>query len=158
MKKYLIIILLFASCNPVKKALKVAHDNPKEFAAFCAEAFPVTEKVTVKDSIRFDTMYLQSDPVTVYETINDTVYKTVSMPGTTYFVTKTVTKDSTIIRVDNAALQAKQKQNDDLIVVNKKLVTDKAKADWWKRACLITWGILAAFIIGWIIAKIYGKK
>lgn len=156
--KLLLICLVLLACNPVKKALKVARQNPNEFAGFCAEIFPVGELVTVKDSTRFDTLYLQSEPVTEYVTRNDTVYKTVRSPGTTYFITKTVTKDSLIIRRDRAAEKALEVQRDNLIVNNKDVIGQrdafKKGRNWWRIACLITWGILG---IGLVLKLWIGK-
>lgn len=158
MKLLLILALLFTSCHPLKKALRVARENPNEFSGFCAETFPVGEIVTVKDSVRFDTLYLQSDPVIEYQTVNDTVYKMIKSPGTTYFVTKTVTHDSLIIKRDRAAEKTLELQRDNLIVSNKDIISQrdgfKKGRDWWRIACLITWTIVGL----WIVWKVWGAK
>ena len=89
---------------------------------------------------------------------HDTVYKTIKIPGTTYFVTKTVTKDSIIIRRDSAGFTALRNQIENLIVVNKDLVVErykykkKAKANATQK--WITWILL---LIG-LVLGIYFKK
>ena len=116
------------SCNPqrkINKAKSLLNEHPDEAAKYCAEKFPVKDSVYVRDSIHFDTLYLENEaePIVSYETIRDTVYKTVKMPGTTYFVTKTVTKDSIVIRRDIAKETSLQNQVNDLIVVNKDCIS-----------------------------------
>jgi len=148
LKGYLAILIILAGCNPLKKALKVANENPKEFAQFCADAFPVKDSVIVRDSIWFDTLYLENEPEVDIRYVKDSVIKTITIPGKTYFVTKTVIKDSIVIRKDIAKETALQKQNDDLIVVNKDLVgaRDKFKkrSDFWMWVAIalgLTWVI-----------------
>lgn len=158
--KYLLIVILFIGCNPVKKALKVAEDNPADFAKFCADAFPVKDTVITKDSIWYDTIYLENevDPIVTVETIRDTVYKTIKLPGTTYFVTKTVTKDSLVIRRDIAKETTLQQKVDDLIIVNADCIGDRDKArqkrDWWMWIAI---ALGAAWVIK-IVLSLWGNK
>ncbi len=153
--------MLIGACNPqrkIHKAKSVLNEYPDEAAKYCAEKFPVKDSVYVRDSVRFDTLYLQGDPVIEYQTINDTVYKTITVPGTTYFVTKTVTKDSIIIRRDSAGFTALRNQLNDLIVVNKDLVGErdkyKKKAKTNATQKWITWILL---LVG-LVLGIYFKK
>jgi hypothetical protein len=155
------LVIVFVSCNEqrkIQKAKEVLNDHLPEAAAYCAEKFPVKDTTIVKDSVRLDTLYIPGEPITETIIRNDTVYKTITIPGTTYFVTKTVKKDSIIIRRDIAKETALQKQKDNLIIVNKDLVADRDK---WKSKYKsngtqkwVTW-ILLSIVFA---AGIYFKK
>lgn len=157
------IVLLFflvevlASCNPSRKAHLFANSNPREFADFCATNFPARDSTFVKDSTSFDTLYLERPPVIETTYLSDTVFKTVYFPGSTQFITKTVRKDSVIIRVDNAAVQAQVNKVNDLIVVNKDLISQRDKQKktkktfmWWTGGLGLAWIIylLLSYFLG----------
>jgi len=186
MKKsfFWIAVVLTCSCNPLKKAQDQFKLHPEEFADLSSKYFPCKDTSYVRDSIHFDTLYMYPfdrgmDPrfnsgvdttisgYTIGTTdgikigggiIRDTVY----YPGPTRFVTKTIRHDSIIIRRDNAKEIALQ----NIIDERTKTVADTAaqfaglkdSQHWWKTACLITWGILGAYLIGWLMAKIYKPK
>lgn len=158
-----VFVVLFSSCNPqrkIQKAKNVLNDNPIEAANYCAEKFPVIDSTIVKDSVRYDTIYLYNESLidTQIVRLKDTVFKTIIKSGATVYITKTVTKDSIIIRRDVAKEKALQGQNDNLIVVNKDLVTDrdkwKSKAKSNGKQKWITWILL---VVG-IVVGIYFKK
>lgn len=151
-------MILLVSCNPSKKAHEFASSHPKEFADFCATTFPAKDSSFVHDSTSFDTLYLERPPVIETTFLHDTVLRTVYYPGSTQFITKTVKKDSIIIRVDQAAVQSQVNKVNDLIVNNKDLISQrdkyKDKYNWWRIACLITWAAIVVVIVG----KIYIGK
>lgn len=157
-----IAVVLICSCNPLKKAQDQFKLHPDDFAGLSARYFPCRDTAYVRDSVRLDTLYLQPEPVTTVEYRSDTLFKTITVPGTTRFITKYITKDSIVIRRDNAAeamlrsiIDQKEKTTSDAVAQYASL---KESSKWWKTACLITWGVLAAYLIGWIVSKIYGRK
>lgn len=147
-----VLVELLSSCNVSKKAHSFANSNPREFADFCVTNFPAKDSTFVKDSTFYDTVFLEKPPVIETTYLNDTVFKTVYFPGSTQFITKTVRKDSVIIRVDQAAVQAQVNRVNDLIVNNKDLVGErdkyKDKFNWWRWACLITWAAIIVVVVG----------
>lgn len=149
------------SCNPqrkINKAKSLLNEHPDEAAKYCAEKFPVKDSTIVRDTTVFDTLYLENEPEVDIRYVNDTVFKTITVPGTTYFVTKTVTKDSIVIRRDIAKETALQAKIDDLIIVNADCIGDRDKAkqkrDWWMWVAI---GLGAAWIIK-IVLSIWGGK
>lgn len=154
--RFLILALVLVSCNPSKKAHRFASSNPNEFADFCAQNFPVHDSTFIKDSVHFDTLYLENQPVIETTYLRDTVFKTVYYPGSTQVITKYVKRDSIIIRRDYAAEKSLEIKRDALIINNKDLIAQrdgyKGKYNWWKLVCLITWAVILVFIVGKIWA------
>jgi len=164
MKKSLIwalAVLIIGCTTKLQKAQDQFKLHPEEFAGLAAAYYPCRDTVIVRDSIKSDTLYLQQLPDTVTTWRMDTVFHTITIPGITRFITRTVYRDSLVIRRDNAQ-EAQLRQ---IITQRDKTVADvsaefsglKSSYHWWRRAGFITWGILFALIIGWVIAKIYGK-
>lgn len=142
--KYIIIILLLTSCVSSKKVHKYLDKHPEEAAQFCAEAFPVKDTVIVRDSIRFDTLYLETEPEIIRDSFwlkGDTIIRQVTKNCPPHqVVTKTVTKDSLIIRRDRAyetvqaneitrLLKEMQKKNGEIVELEGKLKA-KTKKMW----------------------------
>lgn len=165
-----IAVILLCSCNLIRKSqdanhLRKAQDqfklHPESFAELSAKYYPSKDTSYVIDSVSYDTLYLQPEPITTIEYRSDTVFKTIATPGTTRFITKTITKDSVIIKdggPKEAALIEQIAQKDKTVAdATAQYASLQSSAKWWKTAGLITWSILAALIIGWIVAKIYKK-
>lgn len=153
-----IFCFLLAGCNAAKKAHSYANSNPKEFADFCATNFPAQDSTFVSDSIRLDTILIPGEPVIETTYLHDTLLRTVYYPGTTQFVTKTIRHDSTIIRVDKAVVESKQRLIDALVIVNKDYVGRVSK--FKKRSDLWMWvaiGLMTLTVIR-IAWKIWGAK
>jgi len=154
--KYLIIIILFASCKTseqlytkakVKDIVKVAELARIDFPCTTTKIDSVTTVDTLYDFIEVD-----CPPATVdsFETV---VVKTVKVKVPQKVVTiRTVQKieDSAKIKVMYAEIQKAAA----MIVAERKLTAEyKAEADEqrkaknkWRKWCLITWGVIAAGI------------
>lgn len=147
--KYIIILLLLASCNPLKKAVKTFDDNPAAAALYCATNFPAKDSLIPGDTI------VKTDTLTegvFIEVPCDTVKIRVECPPTRT-ITKTVHVTDTIVRVDHAkevSLQATVSQRDNTIgeqakTINRKqtdLDDMKGKRNWWRIVALILAGVL----------------
>ena len=154
--KYLIIIILFASCKTseqlytkakVKDIVKVAELARIDFPCTTTKIDSVTTVDTLYDFIEVD-----CPPATVdsFETV---VVKTVKVKVPQKVVTiRTVQKieDSAKIKVMYAEIQKAAA----MIIAERKLTAEyKAEADEqrkaknkWRKWCLITWGVIAAGI------------
>lgn len=107
MYKLLAIVLLFCSCNAVKKAVKTFDDNPPAAALYCADRFPVRDTVIKGDTVTTtDTvtnMLFFSDTTKVLDTIRITITKPVT-------ITRTRTVIDTIVRENTARVAVMQNQ------------------------------------------------
>lgn len=160
MNKYLILLLLLAGCNTESKTLHKTQlylfEHPEFSAGYCAEQYPVKDSVVARDSISFDTLYMDQVPDTSYQYLSgDTVFITKYQ---TKYITKTIRKDSIIFRRDaaeeirlNLSLQDFQKNNNDLLAKYNKLEEErnewkgKAKTRFWWILLLIGGGIVFTF-------------
>lgn len=107
--KNLLIISLFLSlwsCTTERKAQRFYNENPEKLAALCANEFPVKDSVIVRDSIRLDTLYLETEPTILKDSFYikaDTIVRVITKkcpPAAT--IVKTIRHDSIIIRRDTA--------------------------------------------------------
>ena len=58
--RYILIILLFASCNPLKKAQQTFDANKPAAAEYCADRFPVKDSLIKGDTlVTTDTVYFK---------------------------------------------------------------------------------------------------
>jgi len=107
--KYLLFLLLLPSCVSIQKAERKLDSKPVESAAYCMTRFPLKDSIITKDSILFDTLYVQGDSILVPITDTISIIKTVKVicPAT-QIITKTVLHDTTIYR-DNSATQSRIK-------------------------------------------------
>lgn len=159
--KWVIFILFLAACSSEKRITK-AKDTLNKYDAgsgYCSVMFPCLDSSYVIESVEYDTVTIAGESFVVTERVNDTIYLTKTLPGKV--ITKTITKDSIVYRRDNAREAVLQSQVSQLTKSQDKILTEKDKykssAGKWRTASLITWGILLAFIVGWIVAKIYRK-
>lgn len=153
-----IVLLILAAigavsmgCNTAKRAHQYANAHPEEFAEFCAEEYPVKDSLVVRDSVHFDTLYVEG--VTLTDTLvieGKTVILDRPCPPQRV-VTKVVRKDSTIYRENTARvahlgaeIKAKEKQ----ITEDKQYIKwIEGKANWWRSACVLTWLIVGVYIL-----------
>lgn len=157
----IIILVIFAGCKAEKKISKAKAILNKYDAGseYCASAFPSRDTGYVLETTVYDTVTLPAEVYTITNTVNDTIYRDRFLPGK--LVTKTITRDSIIIRRDAAVEAVFRGQVSQLAKTNGQLVDEKdgykKKAGHWRGYALVTWSILLAFIIGWIVSKIYKK-
>jgi len=154
--KYLLIIILFASCKTseqlytkakVKDIVKVAELARKDFPCTTTKIDSVTTVDTLYDFIEVD-----CPPATVdsFETV---VVKTVKVK-----VPHQITTIRTLLKVEDSAkikiMYAEIQKAAAMIVAERKLTAEqKAEAEQerkaknkWRKWCLITWGVIAAGI------------
>lgn len=153
-----ILLFVFSSCDPAKKATTYMQTHKDKLAELCAENFPVKDSIIVRDSVSFDTIY-NTDIFFDTTVVKDTVRITKYLPGKT--VIKTVRKDSIIVRRDMAneshlinQLSASVKESGKL-----KLERDNLQAfkDSMKGKVHIPWWILAlagVALTGWAYWRI----
>ncbi len=152
--RYLLIILLFASCNPLKKAQQTFDANKPAAAEYCADRFPVKDSLIKGDTlITTDTLYIKE-----YENIVTVDTVPMPLPSVTHtrYITKTIRITDTVIRRDNAMEQVLANQvrhcNDlqiELIDKNTRLSEQvdemKSKRDKWRVRFFILLGLTIAY-------------
>jgi len=160
----LILLVLLAGCSVEKRAQKkVAWLLAKDVMDdACARLYPVRDSVVVRDSLHFDTLYVENETY-IRDTVvreGQTVYIEKKCPPH-QVITKTVTRDSFIYRTNTADVErlkgevlAVQKQlvEKDGIIINQQKNLDKD--NWWKVACIVTWcGVLLGFVFRFFVVK-----
>ena len=145
MNKLFLLLFLF-SCNTQKRAMKYLDENPFKAAEYCAEKFPVKDTSYILDSVLlFDTLYLEN---TIYDTLQikgESIIIERSLPTKT--ITKTIRRDSIILRRDRAFEKYQEGVIADLNFKNKTMTSEnvilqeKATKRGWTM-----WGLL--IIIG----------
>lgn len=124
----------------------------------CARQFPNHDSIVVKDSVRFDTLYVEGEEIIIQDTIykkGDTILRILDKkcPRCPVLV-KTVRKDSIIYRSNTSEIErlkgeilvkeTQLKEKDNLINVIQGKVE---KNRFWLIACLITWTLLVLYIV-----------
>jgi hypothetical protein len=151
--KYLLIILLFASCNPLKKAQQTFDANKPAAAEYCADRFPVKDSLIKGDTlVTTDTVYFKE-----YENVVTVdTFRTMPITNTRY-ITKTIRITDTIIRRDNAreqVLEARLK-NTQQVLENNNTVLEKWRSDYygmkdkrdkWRIRFFILLGLTIAYV------------
>lgn len=162
------IVTYFCSCNTPRKAARI-FDKPKNFvpaATYCNTRFPVkpvSEHTTEVDSEAI----INGHPIIVYHT--DTLHggDSIYTYTDTVYSPKTIIKYKTIHTVDSFESTAKiaiaDRKTDSVqsVIYNTKIELQKQtikndfvikKLDWWRMACLITWGVVLLYFLA-IIGK-----
>ena len=155
MYKLLIFLLIFTSCNAVKKAVKTFDDNPPAAALYCADRFPVRDTVIKGDTVTTtDTvtnMLFFSDTTRVLDTIRITITKPPVTITRTRTVTDTIVRENTariaVMQNTVAACQATVTARDaEITTLKAEYDKMKDKRNWWRIVCLITWGVMGVYI------------
>jgi len=156
----LALVFTLGSCHTEQRSMRKAQEylfkHPEYSAGYCAEQYPVKDSIITKDSITYDTLYVQADPsidpVPMNPGDNPPQFEVVpnKEPPVIKYILKTIRKDSIIYRRDGAeerrlqlSLQACQGNNNNLVNKNdelQQLVNEwkgKAKTRWWWIALLI---------------------
>jgi hypothetical protein len=142
--KYLLILLVFVSCNPLKKAIKTFDANPGAAAQYCAEHFPARDSIILGDTVTI------TDTITegiMIEVPCDTVTLTAICPPAKV-ITKIKTVIDTVIRIDQAKVLAslhtiaeRDKTIGEQAVTINRIQADfdkmKDKRNWWRMVALI---------------------
>lgn len=154
------ILLVFNSCNSLKKTQRYLFEHPEFASGYCAEQYPVKDSIVVRDSVSYDTTYfdrgetsITSQPFSIdssesvtygtgmFRSIKPDTVRTIKM------ITKTIRKDSVIWKDNPAkekrlqlALEYCQGNNNDLL----KQYNDQQKvlALWKGKAKTRFWWIL----------------
>jgi hypothetical protein len=154
--KYLIIIILFASCKTseqlytkakVKDIVKVAELARIDFPCTTTKIDSVTTVDTLYDIIEVDC------PLPTVDTFEKVVVKTVKVKVPQKVVTiRTVQKieDSAKIKTMYAEIQkaAAMIANERKVSATYKMQSEDnlKQRNWWRKWCLITWGVIIAGI------------
>jgi hypothetical protein len=184
----LIAVSLTVGCNPLKKAQDQFKLHPESFALLTSRYYPCVPTHIVDSTIHIDDTaykrsvselldYFQQQADTLNETLEllqlDSINRMTLIERQQKAIASLQNKINNIKPVikeipkpykvvDSATLQVLH----DIIAQKDKTVSDttaqyaslKSSSHWWKTACLITWGIIAVYLIGWIVSKIYGRK
>jgi hypothetical protein len=106
MKNTIFFLLVLIGCTTQKKATNYFNNHPDQLAPICADKFPVKDSLVTRDSVRFDTLFIEGDPVVLKDSFyikGDTVVKQVTKEcPKVQTIVKTVIKDS-IHYVENTA-------------------------------------------------------
>jgi hypothetical protein len=140
-----LLCLVLFSCTTERKATGYFREHPEKLAPICAEEFPVKDSLVVKDSVRFDTLWIEGEPVILKDSFyikGDTIVKVITKEcPKVSTVIKTVTRDS-IHYVENTArvvmlqnqIKSSQLENQKLqaqIALLQGKVKGKNKVIWW---------------------------
>lgn len=145
-------VLFLHGCSVEKKAQRktawlISRDKLDDI---CARVYAPRDSFSVKDSILFDTLYLDNN-VIIRDTVKckDTViYLERRCPPSERIIIHHY-HDSTIYRSNTAEEdrlkgvileKEKQLQKKDDIIIKQQVKIDKN--DWWKTACIITWCVV----------------
>jgi hypothetical protein len=154
--KYLIIIILFASCKTSEQLYNKAKvKDITKVAELARIDFPCTttkiDSVTTVDTL-YDFIEVDCPPSTV-DSFENVVVKTVKVK-----VPHQLTTIRTLLKIEDSAkikvMYAEIQKAAAMIVAERKLTAEyKAEADeqrkaknWWRKWCLITWGVIAVGI------------
>lgn len=147
---YLIVITLLASCMTTQKATDFLQKNG-ELAGICAEAFPVKDSLVIRDRLHIDTIThtdIEYATDTIYVQGEPVIIRAKCPPS--QVVTKTIYKDSIHYVENTAKVQVWQGRADSLtkvIAVKEAKIKDLSDSlSWWRKWCIITWVIVAAYI------------
>lgn len=152
-----VLALLLGSCDTSKRLQIIKAKHPRAAAKFCAEEYPIVEKV----SVRVDTVttyelvpgvpvYLDCDSAIKYRTDTNKVLVRVPCPDQ-QLITHWVTKDSIVTQMSTAALDTANRAS---AVWRGKYEAVKTTRDrlWW--AAGIGW----ALILGSVAWKFFGGR
>lgn len=161
------IILLFIACSWLtgcvsqRKAEKFYQKHPEKLAQACSEHFPVKDSSIVRDSVRFDTLFLEGEPVVLKDSFfikGDTIVKVITKEcPKVETIVKTSRHDSIIYRRDiayeatlnykNVSLEREVAQSETkAAAVEDALQKSNEGRSKWRKWCLITWAICGAYI------------
>lgn len=159
------VLILFSSCSVERQAQRktawlIAHDKLDDV---CARIYPVRDSLIIRDSIRTDTV--TAEPVIIIDSVqcnktDSVVYVKVKCPPAKT-ITQVIRRDSIIYQRSTAEedrlkgeiirVQTQLAQKDQ-IIINQQQKIDKN--DWWKTACLVTWGVvLLGFVFRFFVFK-----
>lgn len=149
-----VILTWLTGCTTQRKAEKYYQKHPEKLAEKCADEFPVKDSIIVIDSVHFDTLYLEGEPVILKDSFfikGDTIIKQITKEcPKVQTITKTVTHDSIIYRRDIAyettldyTIQELKQEVGKFIA---KYEATKEGRDKWRKWCLITWAICAVYL------------
>jgi hypothetical protein len=150
---------LVSGCTTQKKVQKWNDKHQVKAAAYCATRFPPIEWTRERVDTLLDTITI-TQPLYVFDTLyveGDTVVlKTKCPPSQT--ITKTVTKEKEV-RVRDSALTVLLQGNieqlegisadkdKEIAIAKDRLGEAKKSRNWWMWAALLTWGVIALYVV-----------
>ena len=163
--KYILIILIFASCSTAQELMDKAEKKDPAIVAKLAR-----DKYPCKDLLKPDTTTIYQDSLVLVEvecpdvptevirvdTVNNVITRTIRVPVNMPVQTRYITK----WYMDSAAVYLLTKQLDNAKFANTKLTDDnnslsskvarKSKENW-------IWRIIALILIGWTVFRFWNK-
>lgn len=101
----LLLATIFIGCMTTEKATSFLKKEDK-LDDVCAENFPVKDSLIKGDTVLVIDTLVNTDTLETFEVFRDTVHHTITLPAK--IITKTRTVIDTIIRQDNAKINALQ--------------------------------------------------
>src|SRR5688572_30583352 len=132
--RFLIILVLFSSCMTTQKAKNFLEKNG-DLDSICMEEFKPVDSIVIKDSVSFDTLYLETLSSDTVE-INDTVYITKTVPKV---ITKTVSHTKEVFTENTARVKylesVIEKANKYTIhLEDRNILLQESESEWKKKA------------------------
>jgi len=163
--KYILIILIFASCSTAQELMDKAEKKDPAIVAKLAR-----DKYPCKDLLKPDTTTIYQDSIILVEiecpdvptevirvdTVNNVITRTVRVPVTLPVQTRYITKwyqDSAAVYLIAKDLETAKFANTKLTDENNSLskkVARKSKENW-------IWRIIALILIGWTVFRFWNK-
>ena len=148
---FAITILLLSSCMTTQKALDYLKDK-KELAQICADEYPVKETFIKGDSVvQYDTLWGQGDTDTLYQSVKDTVFVTVTKTLPAKVITKVVSRTDTVVKENTALVKALQQREQDYIYAAKKdkeqIETLTGEVNEWKGKAKKRWWFMWLIVV-----------
>lgn len=147
-------MLLITSCTTEKKAVGYMNSHAFTAAQYCANAFPVRDSVIYKHSIKTDTLTVQGEPATIYDTILQNGKEIIvekKIPCPPVQVVQHTNYDTAFVIRENTAKTAAL-SNQLAIITSKQKDAENGRRKW-RQWALITWAIIAVGGSGYLFAK-----
>ena len=165
--KYIIIILLLASCSTAKELMdKAERKDPAIVAKYARDRYPCTDllkndtAVIWKDTTIYidcpDTASINPFEVIIFDTLTKVVTKTIRVPVTLPVRIQTITKwyeDLAKVKIADVEIERLRNDNEKLTISRDKWeskAAKRSKENW-------IWRIIASVLIIWQVYKLYRR-
>jgi hypothetical protein len=161
--RYLLIILLFASCytehQATRQISKIAIKQPQVLSRYCAIAFPIlidthTDTTTIIDTVTLPPVYIDVDCDS-----NKGIVKVPCPPCKEAYKYRTIR--TTVTNTNTAAIDSMRRHvtGKDKAISDLQSKLDRAnekidKRKFWIWGCCVTWGLMLVALILWIYKKV----
>jgi hypothetical protein len=155
----LLAALIMDGCMTARNLPKHNDKYPLEASRYAADHWPCKDSLSIDSVTVIDSFYLQPVFVDTVIQCDSPGVKNIIVPcPPAKVITEEKTKTIYVVRLDNARLDSLRLALQKEIQVKKeteaRLQQTKDKLNWWKIACLITWGFIA-LVLGWKARKLF---